>query len=82
MVAAFSGLRPLTVLGKASLLRYESRRYLYPQDLEKMIQDATSSSNGYAVGGDFAGLAATFNPGNGDFIPIPEHMVPDALLDW
>ncbi|KAL3912599.1 MAG: hypothetical protein SGARI_001073 [Bacillariaceae sp.] len=34
------------------------------------------------LGGDWAGLAATFNPGDGSFIPIPEHLVPDSLLEW
>lgn len=62
--------------------RYESRRLLYPQDFENLIQAATSSANGLAMGGDFAGLAATFNPGSGAFIDVPQHMVPDALLEW
>jgi len=55
---------------------------VYQRDFELLIQAATSSSNGYALGGDFAGLAATFDPGDGSFIPIPEHLVPEALLDW
>ncbi len=62
--------------------RYDTCRQLHPQDMERLIQAATSSANGVAMGGDFAGLAATFNPGNGAFIPVPEHFVPNALLDW
>lgn len=63
--------------------RRESRRqYLYPNDFENLIQAATSGAEGQAMGGDFAGLAATFNPGNSAFIPVPEHLVPTALLDW
>lgn len=70
-------------MGRApSLAPYDTRRYLYPQDFEDLIQTATSGANGQAVGGDFAGLAATFNPGDGSFVPVPEHLVPDALLDW
>jgi hypothetical protein len=50
--------------------------------LELLIEAATSDSNGYAIGGDFAGLAATFDPSDGSFIPIPEHLVPEALVEW
>lgn len=59
-----------------------TRQQLYPQDLESLIQAATLNAKGRAMGGDFAGLAATFHPGSGAFIPVPEHLVPDALLDW
>lgn len=34
------------------------------------------------LGGDFAGLSATFNPNNGEFIAIPEYLVPESLLEW
>jgi hypothetical protein len=34
------------------------------------------------LGGDWAGLAATFHPGDGSLIPVPEYLVPDALLEW
>jgi hypothetical protein len=54
----------------------------YQRDFELLIQAASSSSNGYALGGDFAGLAATFDPGDGSFIPVPEHLVPEALVEW
>ena len=50
--------------------------------LELLIQAATSDSNGYPIGGDFAGLGATFDPSDGRFIPIPEHLIPEALLEW
>ena len=80
MVPAFSVV--MSCLRRTLLRQHQSLRYLYPQDFESLIQAATSSGHSYALGGDFAGLAATFNPGSGAFIPIPEHMVPDALLDW
>lgn len=51
-------------------------------DFESLIQAATAEANGVAMGGDFAGLAATFNPGDGSLVPIPAHLVPDALLEW
>jgi len=33
-------------------------------------------------GGDYAGLSATFSAATGDLIPVPEYLVPDALLEW
>lgn len=39
-----------------------------------------SSSNLY--GGDFAGLSASFSPQDGTLIKVPEHLVPEALLEW
>ena len=48
---------------------------------ESLIEAATSGSTGL-YGGDFAGLAATFNPGDGTFIPIPDYLVPDDLKEW
>ncbi|KAG7349459.1 hypothetical protein IV203_012056 [Nitzschia inconspicua] len=52
-------------------------------DFEYLIDAATSSSKGQApLGGDFAGLAATFDPGDGSFIPIPEYLIPPSLLEW
>jgi hypothetical protein len=51
-------------------------------DFELLIRAATSTSGGYPLGGDFAGLACTFNPDDGSFIPIPEHLIPEALVEW
>jgi len=34
------------------------------------------------LGGDFAGLDATFNPIDGKLIPIPVHLVDETLLEW
>ena len=33
-------------------------------------------------GGDFAGRSASFDAATGELIPIPEHYVPDSLLEW
>lgn len=52
------------------------------KDFELLIQAATAGSSAYPLGGDFAGLASTFNPGDGSFIPIPEHLIPEALITW
>jgi hypothetical protein len=52
-------------------------------NLESLIQAATMPSKGQLpLGGDFAGLAATFHPGNGSFIPIPDSLIPPSLLEW
>jgi hypothetical protein len=49
---------------------------------ESLIEAATLSSAGTLLGGDFAGLAATFHPGTGEFIPLPEHLIPPSLIEW
>ena len=49
--------------------------------LELLIEAAASDSP-YPIGGDFAGLGATFNPSDGSFISIPQHLIPEALLEW
>lgn len=67
---------------RKSFDRLRVRTYSSTQEFESLIQAATSSANGNAMGGDFAGLAATFDPGTGAFIPIPVHLVPDALIEW
>ena len=35
-----------------------------------------------SLGGDYAGLSATFNPCNGKYIPIPDRLVPNELIQW
>jgi len=50
-------------------------------EFESVLEAPTSGSTG-VYGGDFAGLAATFNPGDGSFIPIPEYLIPDELIEW
>lgn len=65
--------------------RQRTQQYAYsgfaPDDFESMIQAATSEAKG-VYGGDFAGLAATFNPGDGSFIPIPDYLIPEGLKEW
>ena len=39
-----------------------------------------TSSNLYD--GDFAGLSATFSSRDGTLIKVPEHLVPDSMLEW
>jgi len=34
------------------------------------------------VGGDFAGLSATFDVDDGSLIEIPHHLIPESLLEW
>lgn len=33
-------------------------------------------------GGDFAGQYATFSPSNGKVINVPDHLVPEAMIEW
>ncbi len=34
------------------------------------------------LGGDYAGQSATFSPMTGKLIPVPEHFVPDSMVEW
>ncbi|KAL7466114.1 hypothetical protein ACHAXS_006404 [Conticribra weissflogii] len=34
------------------------------------------------LGGDHAGLIATFSSSSGELIPVPEHLVPQSMIDW
>ena len=34
------------------------------------------------VGGDYAGHSATFSSDDGSLIRVPEHLVPDSLIEW
>jgi hypothetical protein len=49
---------------------------------EALIKAATFCSEGRILGGDFAGLAATFSPGDGSLIELPSHIIPEALKEW
>ncbi|CAB9508665.1 expressed unknown protein [Seminavis robusta] len=46
------------------------------------MKTTTTRHDSICVGGDFAGLKATFSPKDGALIPIPEYLVPEALLEW
>jgi hypothetical protein len=43
---------------------------------------ATDSDTISMLGGDFAGLVATFCPSDGSFIPIPIYLIPKDLIEW
>jgi len=34
------------------------------------------------LGGDYAGLSCTFDPLNGNIIPVPEYLVPESMVEW
>lgn len=34
------------------------------------------------MGGDYAGHSATFSSSDGKLIPVPEHLVPESLIEW
>ena len=34
------------------------------------------------LGGDYAGLTATFSRDSGKIIPVPDHLVPESMLEW
>jgi hypothetical protein len=45
-------------------------------------ESGPSLSDSTLYGGDFAGLHASFSASNGALIKVPEHLVPEALLEW
>lgn len=63
----------------------QHQQFAYNNDdadgFESLVETANSGSTG-VYGGDFAGLAATFNPGDGSFIPIPDYLIPESLKEW
>ena len=34
------------------------------------------------IGGDYAGLHATFSSDTGELVPIPQHLVPRSMIEW
>ena len=43
------------------------------------VMSSTSSSE--IIGGDYAGLSATFSSKTGELVPVPEHLVPESMLE-
>ena len=44
---------------------------------------STSTTLGsVAAGGDHAGFSATFSSKTGELIPVPEHLVPESMIEW
>ena len=41
----------------------------------------STMSNCKVLGGDYAGLSATFSSKNGELVPVPEHLVPESMLE-
>jgi hypothetical protein len=71
------------LLGQFALL-FRSRVHKTGEVAGAGIASSTKESNRHVpiIGGDFAGLSATFDPRDGSFIPVPEQLVPDELLQW
>lgn len=64
------------------------RAHASTQKMSKTLSFAAfSSSSTEAVlntifGGDYAGRSATFSSIDGKIIPVPEHFVPDSMVEW
>ncbi|KAL7494683.1 hypothetical protein ACHAWT_003325 [Skeletonema menzelii] len=43
---------------------------------------STTALASIAAGGDHAGLSATFSSKTGELIPVPEHLVPESMIEW
>ena len=49
------------------------------------VDDELSSTSNIVIsllGGDYAGHSATFSSSDGKLIPVPEHLVPESLIEW
>lgn len=46
------------------------------------LNDAFASFESDILGGDYAGLTATFSSNNGELVPVPEHLVPESMIEW
>ena len=49
------------------------------------VDDELSSTSNIVtslLGGDYAGHSATFSSSDGKLIPVPEHLVPESLIEW
>lgn len=65
----------------AAWRRSRTTRDASASDDETTNMTPSSSSFPY-YGGDFAGLSVTYNSQTGRLIPVPEHWVPEALVEW
>lgn len=52
------------------------------QAIEQSGNSISTSQKELLVGGDFAGYTATYDPTTRQIKPVPEYMVPAALLEW
>lgn len=50
----------------------------------KALSSTTSSTEALNIifGGDYAGQSATFSSIDGKLIPVPEHFVPESMIEW
>ena len=62
--------------GKGRAFRMSRGASVTPADDE--CQSATAGP----LGGDWVGLMATFSPTDGRLVPVPDHLVPQSMLDW
>jgi len=48
----------------------------------KLFSSEVTNDLGFAYGGDFAGHSATYNADTGKLIRVPEHLVPESMIEW
>lgn len=54
--------------------------YLSARNRFLHVSESDNELNFY--GGDYAGHSATFNAKNGELIRVPEHLVPESMIEW
>lgn len=72
-------MRPFSILSTAFL--HSIGRSRSSIRLTRHLTFATLPS-ALLFGGDFAGQYATFSPSDGKVIHVPEHLVPEAMIEW
>ena len=72
----------LPSLRSFSLVSIPPPRYTIPSPTVCFAASKPTLSISSLYGGDFAGISATFSAHNGALIKVPEHLVPESLLEW
>ena len=73
-------LRSSSSSSKVTLLQQQQQQQ--QQSQESMIVPIKNMKDMFDNGGDYAGQSATFSPITGKIIPVPEHYVPESMVEW
>lgn len=75
-----AGALHLSPAADATTKTTKSKTALYSTGSTSSSSSATNI--GQILGGDYAGLSATFSSIDGKLIPVPEHYVPKSMIEW
>jgi len=68
----------------SSVVWRHCNNYNHHQRSVALMSTSTSSTatESKILGGDYAGLSATFSSKTGELVPVPEHLVPESMIEW